>query len=125
MLENFDLGIIWEESIPNEEDKFHEGPELDILAVTGALGVFARPEAEVEYQLDKVGNMSGFGVGGAGRCGHDRMDNVKRGGIFLFDRRVLDAIGFHLMGEAYVQSNVCLGVWRISGIRENIQEAGP
>ena len=40
VLEMFDWGIIWEDLIPNEEDEVQEGPELDFLAVTGALGVF-------------------------------------------------------------------------------------
>ena len=48
MLEVFDWGVGWEESVPHKEDKVHEGPELDILVVAGALGVFARLEAEVE-----------------------------------------------------------------------------
>ena len=45
------------------------------MALTGALGVFKRPEEEVEAQLDQVGNISDFGVGGSGRCGHNKVDN--------------------------------------------------
>ena len=37
----FDLGVGWEESIPNKENEVHEGPELDCSEVAGALGVFA------------------------------------------------------------------------------------
>ena len=44
-MEMSDWGVGWEESIPNEEDKVQEGPELDCLAVTGALDVFTRPGA--------------------------------------------------------------------------------
>ena len=45
VLEVFNWGLGWEESISNEEDKGQEGPELECLSVTGALGVFTRPEA--------------------------------------------------------------------------------
>ena len=81
VLEIFDWGISWEESIPNGEEKVQEGPECACLAVTSALDVFTQPEAEVEAQLDQVGDMSGFGVGGGGRCSHDRVDNVEGDGI--------------------------------------------
>ena len=37
--------------------------------MTSALGVLAQLESEVEYHLDQVGNVAGFGVGGSGRCG--------------------------------------------------------
>ena len=53
----FNWGVIWEDLIPKKEDKFQEGPVLDCSLVTGALGVLARPEVEVEYQLDQVGNI--------------------------------------------------------------------
>ena len=75
MLEIFDGGTIWEESIPNEEDEVQEGLELDCLVVIGALGVFVQPEVDVESQLDQVGDMSGFGVGGGGHCGQNGVDN--------------------------------------------------
>ena len=48
ILEVLDWDVGWEESVPHKEDKVHEGPELDILVVAGALGVFAQSEAEVE-----------------------------------------------------------------------------
>ena len=44
---SYSNSVGWEESISNEENKVHEGPELDCLVVAGALGVFARSEAEV------------------------------------------------------------------------------
>ena len=93
---------------------------MDCSEVTGALGVFARSEAEVESQLYQVGNMTGFGVGVDGCCVHDRLDNTKGGGLFLFGRRVLDAVGFKLKSEASVQSGVGLDVWRLSRVREAI-----
>ena len=124
VLEIFDWGISWEESIPNEEDKIQEGMELNCLEVTGALGEFARPEAEVEAQLDQVGDMSGFRVGGGGCCSHDGVDNAKGGSLFLFYQRILDAVGFKLTGEASLRSSVRLGAWRISRVGEAIREVG-
>ena len=50
--------------------------------MAGALGVLAGPEAEVEAQLDQVSNPLGFGVGGDGRCGHDRVDNSEGCGLY-------------------------------------------
>ena len=61
VLEMLNCGIGWEDSITNEEDKFQEGPELEGSEVTGAIGVFIRPEAQLEYQLDQVINLTGFG----------------------------------------------------------------
>ena len=116
VLEMFNWGVRWEESIPNKEDEVQEGLELSSLAATSALGVFTRTEAEVEDQLYQVRDMTGFGVGGDGRCGHNGVDNAEGGGLFLFDQRVLDAVGFNLKGDASVQSGVSLGVWRISGV---------
>ena len=52
------------------------------------------------------------------------MDNAKAGSLFLFDRRVLNAVGFKLMGEASVQSGLGLGFWGFSKIWEAIQEVG-
>ena len=62
--------------------------------MAGALGVFARPEAEVESQCDQAGNLAGFRVGGDGRSGHYGVDNDEGDGIFLFNRRILDALRF-------------------------------
>ena len=42
-----------------------------------ALGVFAGPEAEVEFQLDQVGYVSGLWVRGGGSHGHGGLDNAK------------------------------------------------
>ena len=49
-----------EEKVPDEEHEVHEGPELDRLAVAGELRVFAGPEAEVESNIDQIGNVVGF-----------------------------------------------------------------
>ena len=54
--------------------------------------------------------MTGFGVGGGGRCGHNGLDNSEGESLFLFYRRVLDAIGFKMIGEASIQFGVGLGV---------------
>ena len=58
----FDWGVGWEEFVPYEEDKVHEGPELDCSAVVSKLGVFAQSKAEVEAQGDQIGNLRVFGV---------------------------------------------------------------
>ena len=52
MLEVFNGGAIWEDSVPHEYGKVHEGAELDCSTVAGVLGVFALSEAEVESQGD-------------------------------------------------------------------------
>ena len=44
--------------------------------------------------------------------------------LFLFDRRVLDPVGFKLPGESHVQSDVGLGVGGLPVIWEDIQEVG-
>ena len=65
-----------------------------------------------------------FGVEGGGCCSHDGLDFAKGGGLFLFDRRVLDNIGIKLTGGAYGQSSVRLGVWIFSRVGEDIHEVG-
>ena len=47
MIEVINRGDSWEVPIPNEEDEVQEGPELDCLAVSGVLGVPARPKSKV------------------------------------------------------------------------------
>ena len=95
---------------------------MDCLAVANALGVFTFTEAEVEAQLDQVSNLMDFWVGGDGRCGHNGVDNVEGDGLFSFDRRILDVLGFKLTNETSVQSGVGLRVWRISWVGKVIQE---
>ena len=53
--------------------------------MAGALGVFARSEAEVESQGDQVGKLTGFGIDGEGCCSHDGVDDAEWGILFLFD----------------------------------------
>ena len=69
-------GVGWEELVPYKEQKFWEGPELDCPAVSRALGVLTGTEAEVESQLDQVGNVAGFWVRGRGSHGHDGLDDA-------------------------------------------------
>ena len=92
--------------------------------MTGALGVFARLEAEVEAQGDQVGYLTGFGIGGEGCCGGDGVDNADWDGLFSFDQRFLQAVDFELPGETSVQSSVGLGVGRLSWVGETILEVG-
>ena len=66
--------------------------------------------------------MTGFGVGGGGRRGHDGLENAKGGGLLSFYWRVLDSVGSNLEGEASVQSGIGLGIWRLSRVGETIQE---
>ena len=60
-----------EEEVPDEEQKVHEGPELDHPAVAGALSVFTGPEAEVEASGDQVGDVVGSSDGGGSCLGDD------------------------------------------------------
>ena len=52
------------------------------------------------------------------------MGDAEWDGLFSFDRRILQAIGFELLGETSVQSGVGLGIERISWVGEAIQEVG-
>ena len=87
--EDIDISPDWsgccipgEETVPDKEQESQEGAELDCPSVVCALGIFAGPEAEVEAQLDQVSDPLGFGVGGDGRCGHDRVDNSEGCGLY-------------------------------------------
>ena len=77
VLEMLNGGIIWEESIPNEEEKVQYGKVLDCTGISWALGLITRHEEEVEEKLDQVGDMTGFGVSGGCRHGHNGLDNSK------------------------------------------------
>ena len=57
---------------------------MECLAVVEALSVFIRPEAEVEAQSYQVDHLTGFGVVGYGRCGHNGVDNTKGDSLFSF-----------------------------------------
>ena len=52
------------------------------------------------------------------------MDYAKGYGFLSLDWRVLDAVGFKLMGKVPVQSDVGLVIWGVSWVREFIQEVG-
>ena len=52
VLEIINVGIDWEELIPNQEEKVQEGTELDCPEMSCALGVIAKTEAEVETKLE-------------------------------------------------------------------------
>ena len=106
--------------VPHEEDKVYEGPELDCFVVAGSLGVFEQSEAEVESQGDQVGNLTGFGIGGEGCCGDNGVNDAKWDGLFSFDWRFLQAVGFEVPGETSIQSGVGLGVRRLSWVGEAI-----
>ena len=82
MLELLDGGVSWENSVPHEEDKVHEGLELDCSLVAGVLGVFIRSEAELEAQGYQVGDLTGFGVRGEGCCGDDGLGDAEWDGLF-------------------------------------------
>ena len=73
-----------------------------------ALGVFVGPEAEVEFQLDQVGNVVVLGVGRGGCRGHDEVKDSHGGGFFMLEMGILDPVGFELPGEALVETGVIL-----------------
>ena len=53
-------GVCREEMVPDKKHEFQERPELDCPVVARALSVFTGLKAEVEPQLEQVGNMPGF-----------------------------------------------------------------
>ena len=57
-----------------------------------ALGLFLGIEAEVEAQLDQVGDLSGLWVGVGGSRIHDGLDNTKGSVSFMLDRNIIDPI---------------------------------
>ena len=52
------------------------------------------------------------------------MDDTEGDGFFPSDRRVLDPVGFKLLGEPHIQSVVGLGVGGLPGVWEASQEVG-
>ena len=74
------------------------------------LGVISGPEADIEAQLDQVGDVMGIWFRGFYGRVHDDVDDSKRGGLLLFDKFYLNAVVFKLNGEAPVQSGVGLGI---------------
>ena len=63
MLEVLNGGVVWEELVPNKEDRVHEVLELYCSVVVIVLGVFTGSVAEVGTQGDQISNLTGFGVG--------------------------------------------------------------
>ena len=79
-------GVPGEDKVPNKEQEFHEGPELDRPTVASALRVFAGPEAEVEANCDQVDDVVGSGVRGAGCRGDNGVNDSQGGRLFLVRR---------------------------------------
>ena len=86
------------------------------------LGVFIGTEAEVEAQLDQVGNVAGLLVRGGGCLGHDEMNDAKEDGFFPLDWGIFNPISFKFPGEAPVQAGESLGVGGLSRVGETTQE---
>ena len=108
-----------EEEVPDKEHEVHEGPELDRLAVAGALRVFAGPESEAEAAGDQVGNVVGYG-GGGGRClGNYGVHDSQGDCLFSSDRGIFEPVGLELPREALVDPGVCLGVRRFSRVGQS------
>ena len=85
--------------------------------MASALCVLTQPEAEVEYQLDQVGNVPGLWVGGGGSRSQDELDDAQGGEFFPLEWRIFNLISFELAGESLVQADMSLGVGGFSGIR--------
>ena len=116
----FDGSNPGEKEVPDEERKFHEGPELDRLEVAGALCVFAGPETKVEANGDQVGNVVGSGVVGGSCRGDDGVYDSQGGGLFLLEGGIFEPVGLELPREAFVEPGVCLRVGRFSGVVQTI-----
>ena len=87
-------------------------------------GVFTWNAEGVESKLDQVSNVARLGIGGGGYRGHIVFDNVKGGILLLLGRRVLDTVGYKLMGDMSIQTGVGLSVWSIYWVREVILKLG-
>ena len=86
VLEVLNHGFRWEELVPNKEYKVQEGTELDYTAVACKIVILTQPEAEVETQLDQVGDVAGYGVGGQVSYGHNGLYNADWDGLLTLDR---------------------------------------
>ena len=84
-------------------------------------GVFKFPEAELEAQLDQVGDVSGLWVGSGGSLIHYGLYDSKGGRFFLIDWGIFNPVRFEFPGELPVQTGVRLGVGGGSGVVEAIQ----
>ena len=121
MLKSLNGGIGRYENVFGEEHKSQKRTELDGSVVAGALGVLTGPQAEVETQDNQVGDMLDFFIRGVSRCGHDRVDNTKRNGLFFYKRGVFVSICFDFLGKALVQYDASLGVEGLSGVGKSCQ----
>ena len=100
VLEVLNRGVSREDMVPDKEQKFKEGTELDCHVVVCSLSVFLGPEATVEAQLGQVDNVSGLWVGGGGSCGYNVPDDAQEYEFFMLDGMVFNPINFQLKGEA-------------------------
>ena len=107
LIEVLNWGVPREETDPNKEHEVQEGPELECLAATCVLGVFAVPEAEVEPKLDQVRNVVG-GVGGVYSYRHNGVKYPQRDSPPSLDWGILYPVGFHLPADALVKTSVSL-----------------
>ena len=99
MMKVLDWGVGRDDIVPDKEHELQEGPELDCPVMACALVVFTGPDAEAETQLDQVGNVPGFWVGGEGFRGHDGLDNSQGDESPPLEWEIFDPISFELTGE--------------------------
>ena len=122
LAEMLGVGVPGEEKVPNEEQKFHEGPELYSPPVPSALHVFVETDAEVETNGDQVSDGVGSGFRGSSCYGDDGVHDSQGGGRFALDGGILEPVGIELPREALVDPGVCLRVGWFSGVGQTIQE---
>ena len=108
LVEFLKWGVHGDETLPDEEHKYQEGPELDCPAVACALGVFVEPEVEVESKLGQGGDVVGLGVRGGSCHGHNGVNDSQGVGFYPIDSGILDPVGFELPGEALFNIRVSL-----------------
>ena len=94
--------------MPNDEHEVQEGMELDCLAVASAIGLVTGPQADVEAQLEQVGDVVDLGVGGGYCRDQNGVNNSRGGGFYLPDWVILDPVGLELRGETLVNTGVNL-----------------
>ena len=102
MLGPLDRGIYGKEIVPNKKHKFQEGAELDYPTMVCVRGVFTRQKSEVEPQLNQVGDIPSFGVGGGVCRVHDGVDGAQGGGLFPLDWGDFNPISFDFSGDVIV-----------------------
>ena len=125
MAEMLGRGIPGEDKVPDEEHEVCEGPELDCLAVAGAICVFAGPKAEVEANCGQVGDVVGSGVRGSGYRDNDGVNDSQRGGLLSSYGGILEPVDIELLCGALVNPGMRLRVRWFSGVGQTIHEVGP